>query len=491
MPGPRLTVRRMPEHLLSDDRRVITRPFAPGGEPRILKVLERVQSLGEPAVEARLADVMQRFGGRHKNLPDRFEDHFTELAGPYVGQASQLTTARRQLIGAYFTMEYAIEAAALFNPSMVPHPDQQGVSAGNLRFIMSLRATGEGHVSSVAFRTGVATRDGKVSFHRTSRFVEAARKDRDPVYHKPTFFLKLIEMGAYNDYSGAVLDRLAEEFKYADLLHATQMAADAFDRELAEQTADRLRWLARSNYQLRFPEDCDVSEVVIFPVTENESRGIEDARLVRFVDDDGQVMYYGTYTAYNGFTILPQLFETPDFHQFRISTLNGQFAQNKGAALFPRMLRGGYMMVSRVDGENMYMMWSTNIRFWNDATLLQTPKYPWEFMQIGNCGSPIETEAGWLLLTHGVGPLREYCIGATLLDREDPSRVLAQTPEPLIAPNEREREGYVPNVVYSCGALEHQGHLIVPYGISDSATTVATVRADELLQYMLEQGPVR
>ncbi|GAG33986.1 unnamed protein product, partial [marine sediment metagenome] len=249
-------------------------------------------------------------------------------------------------------------------------------------------------------------------------------KVRDRVYHKHTFFLKLIEMGGYNDVTQAVLDRLADEFVYADLLQAIEEAHHPdLDPLLYEEAAERIRWLARSNYHLTFPDDCDVSEVVIYPVTENESRGIEDARFVRFVDEDGAATYYGTYTAYNGFHILPQLIETPDFHHFRISTLNGQYAQNKGAALFPRKIDGWYMMISRVDGENLWLMWSDNIRFWNEAKRLQAPTFPWEFVQIGNCGSPLETAAGWLLLTHGVGPMRRYCIGATLLDLEDPTHV--------------------------------------------------------------------
>ena len=251
-------------------------------------------------------------------------------------------------------------------------------------------------------------------------------------------------------------------------------------------TGERIRWLARSNYYLTFPDDCDISEVVIYPVTENESRGIEDARFVRFVDDDGSVTYYGTYTAYNGFNILPQLLETTDFRHFRITTLNGEYAQNKGAALFPRRIDGWYWMISRADGENLYAMRSDNIRFWNEAQPLQTPTYPWEFVQIGNCGSPLETKEGWLLLTHGVGPMRRYCIGASLLDLDDPTRVIAQMKEPLLAPNEREREGYVPNVVYSCGALIHNGDLVMPYAMSDSATSIATVPVRELLDHMLK-----
>lgn len=481
----RLTVRRMPEQFLSDDRRVITRPFLPGGPERIQAVIDRVQGLSDQEVARLLRHVRRDFAKRHKDVEGVFERHFEELPAPLIAEPMQLSEDRRRLLGAYFTMEYSIEAAALFNPSIVPHPDQSDVPNGAVRFIMSLRATGEGHVSSVAFRTGMISARGKVTFHRVSRYVEAARKVRDHAYHKHTFFLKLIEMGAYNDIAGDILDRLGEEFQYSDLLTAidTTIRSDV-PGELFEQTAEKMRWLARSNYQLSFPEDCDVSEVVIFPVSENESRGIEDARFVRFVDDDGSVTFYGTYTAYNGFYILPQLLETQEFHRFRINTLNGKFAQNKGTALFPRRVNGWYMMVSRVDGENMYLMWSTNVRFWNEGKLLQTPKYPWEFVQIGNCGSPLETEAGWLLITHGVGPMRQYCIGATLLDLEDPSKILGQTREPLLIPNETEREGYVPNVVYSCGALIHNDVVYLPYAMSDSATSMASVPVRDLIEHM-------
>ncbi len=486
MPTTSLTMNRQRELLLSDDRRVIVRPFAVGGEHRIRSVIDRVALLKEPEVTRLLSEVLRDFSQRHRDLEGSFEEHFTELAAPLIDDPADLSIERRLLIGSYLTMEYAIEGAALFNPSIVPHPDQSGLSAGTLRFIMSLRATGDGHVSSVAFRTGLVTPEGTIKLHPVSRYVEAARKVRDRTYHKHTFFLKLIEMGAYSDFAQVVLDRLDDEFKYTELTSTIDQApTDGFDPAAVQYTGEHMRWLARSNYHLTFPDDCDVSEVVIYPVTENESRGIEDARFVRFVDDTGAATYYGTYTAYNGYDILPQLLETTDFHRFRITTLNGCYAQNKGAALFPRKIDDLYMMVSRIDGENLYLMWSSNISFWNEGKLLQVPTFPWEFVQIGNCGSPIETEAGWLLLTHGVGPMRQYCIGAMLLDRDDPGEVIAQTSEPLLIPNKTEREGYVPNVVYTCGALIHADQLILPYAMSDSATTFATIPIDALLNHML------
>ncbi|MHC5112686.1 MAG: glycoside hydrolase family 130 protein, partial [Planctomycetota bacterium] len=252
----------------------------------------------------------------------------------------------------------------------------------------------------------------------------------------------------------------------------------------SQETADIMLSLARSNYHLEMPADALVSEVVIFPSSENESNGIEDVRLVLFTDDDGSQTYYGTYTAYNGFRIFPQLLEISDFRTVKIHTLSGRNAQNKGMALFPRKVDGWYMMVSRLDNENLYLMRSDNVRFWNDAEVLQTPKFPWEIVQIGNCGSPLETPDGWLLLTHGVGPMRQYCMGATLLDLDNPSKIIGQTSQPLLVPIEDERDGYVPNVVYSCGAMIHHDQLVIPYAMSDFATGFATIPMDELLTHL-------
>lgn len=481
---PRVT--RLSEQFISDDRRVITRLFLPGDEARVRRILARILALPDSEVTRLLERVRADFAGRHKHIETDFAEHFREVAG-YLEPDVELSSERQLLIGAYFTMEYSIEAAALFNPSIVLHPDQNRLPEGAARFIISLRATGEGHVSSITFRTGVAYADGQLRFDPVGRFVERAKRVKDRIYHKQTFFYKLIEMGVYNDIVGNVLDRLGEEFGFADLAAAIEAERPAAgDTDLFQQAADNMRWLARSNYHLKFPAQCDVSEVVIFPVNENESRGIEDARFVRFTDDDGTVTYYGTYTAYNGFRILPQLLETPDFTEFRITTLNGKYAQNKGVALFPRKIDDWYMMISRVDNENLYVMSSKNIRFWNEAERLAEPTRPWELIQIGNCGSPIETEAGWLLLTHGVGPMRTYCIGAALLDLENPTRVIGHLKEPLMIPDECERDGYVPNVVYSCGAIVHNDLLIMPYAMSDSATSVATVQLQELLDCLKE-----
>ncbi len=485
MQAEQLNVVRMPERFISDDTRVITRPFFPGDPERVKRIMSRVLALPEEQARTLLAEILADFAPRHKDIGDVFQEHFTQV-GDYLDPGLAISPERRMLIGSYFTMEYSIESAALFNPSIVPHPDQSGLSSGAMRFVMSLRATGEGHVSSIVFRTGVVDAAGEISFDPVSRYVERARKVKDRLFDRETFFLKLIEMGGYNDAAQAVLDKLDEKFTFADLVRAIDQAGQTkTDGARLQEVAESMRWLARSNYHLAFPPDCTTNEVVIFPTSENESRGIEDARFVRFTDDDGSVIYYGTYTAYNGVRVLPQLLETTNFRDFRITTLNGRYVQNKGLGLFPRKFDGWYVMISRLDGENMYLMRSTNIRFWNEAEVLQKPQFPWEFVQIGNCGSPLETEQGWIVLTHGVGPMRRYCIGAILLDLDDPSQVIGRLSEPLLMPNEEEREGYVPNVVYSCGALIRNDELILPYAMSDSATTFARVSLSQLLARLL------
>ena len=425
------------------------------------------------------------FRPRHRKIERAFERHFGYIR-KHVPDADALSDERRLLIGSYFTMEYAIESAALFNPSIVLHPNQGGVPEGSPRFIMSLRATGEGHVSSIVFRTGIADADGHITFDPPSKYVAKMRVKTDKRFDKHLFFLKLIEMAAYSDAARVVLDELPDSFTYDELDHKIAEVKDrpGSPRPINE-TAENMLWLARSNYSLVVPDDATPDELVIFPTSENESRGIEDVRLTRFTEDDGSVRYYGTYTAYNGFRILPQLFDTADFHEFSIHTLNGRYVQNKGMALFPRKIDGFYYMISRLDGENMFIMKSDNVHFWNECQKLVAPMYPWEFVQIGNCGPPIETEHGWLLLTHGVGPVRQYCIGACLLDLNDPRKVIGHLDKPLLIPQEDERDGYVPNVVYTCGAMVWAGKLILPYAVSDSATTIATVDMDELMHHLV------
>jgi len=476
-----LQVTRYPLKFASDDRRVITRLFTPDGEPRVRAVADRVLTLHDDEADALLQQVLLGFGDWHRDIRSIFQENY-RLIAHLIEADGEWSETRKLLLGAYHTMEYAIESAALFNPSIVPHPDQSGLPSGSTRFIMSLRATGEGHISSICFRTGVIDRDLNYHFDPVGRVLHRAKQKEDRLYENRLFTLKLMEMNVDMAEAGSILGDLGDHFTFAELNHViTQKWPDQADNPGFQHTVNAILWLARSNYQLILPADCSVSDIVIFPNSDNESNGIEDLRLVRFVDDDGTVTYYGTYTAFNGTHILPQLLETNQFATIGIHTLNGQFVQNKGMALFPRRVHGQYMMLARIDGENHFLMRSDNPYFWNVAQVLQRPQYSWEFVQVGNCGSPIETPEGWLVLTHGVGPMRQYCIGAMLLDLEDPSRVIGNLREPLLVPNEEEREGYVPNVVYSCGSMVHQGHLIMPYAMSDTATSVATVALADLL----------
>jgi predicted GH43/DUF377 family glycosyl hydrolase len=472
---PMVTRRR--EKLRGDSSRVIARLLMPEDSQRITRIIQRVLDL--------LDQVLLGFSNRHKDIQGIFDRHFN-TARSYIPAGAVLNNTKESLIGAYFTMEYSIESAALFNPSIVPHPDQQGVQPGDLRFIMSLRATGEGHLSSIVFRSGVVDSSHAIFFDAISDHVVTPDVHVDPIYDLHLFRLKLNEMGADNDVMRHLLNQLSDSFSYQGLKRNIEAlrAEPLFEADRQERTFDIIYWLANSNYEIDFDQYQLISERVIFPTSRIESRGIEDARFVQFVNDDGQVIYYATYTAYNGVSILPQLIETKDFIRFKISTLNGKAVQNKGMALFPRKIQGRYVMLSRQDGENNRIMFSDNIHFWQESEILQEPAHPWEFMQLGNCGSPLETSAGWIVLTHGVGPMRQYSIGAILLDLNNPTKIIAYLDEPLLVPHEEEREGYVPNVVYSCGSLIHNQELIIPYAMADSMSGIATVRVDDLLRRM-------
>jgi predicted GH43/DUF377 family glycosyl hydrolase len=368
----------------ADESRVITRPFFPGGETRIGAIIDRVIGLSDLKVEEILTRVFRDFQSRHKNIRAVFEEH-CERAAKMTGRLDGMPQSRRLLIGAYFTMEYAVQSAALFNPSIVPHINQSGVPEGSVRFVMSLRATGEGHISSIVFRSGIIHADQTLEFDQPGLLSRPVRLWPDRKYEKRLFRKKLDEIGLAGDAVGLVMHRLPDYFTFDQLEHAVAEANVAEPEKFQlEETTDGILWLARSNYHLEIPRDADISEVVIFPQSENESRGIEDLRMVRFTDDDGSVTYFGTYTAYNGYRVLSQLIETSDFHRLAVHTLNGARAQNKGMALFPRRIDGHYVMCSRIDGENLYIMYSDFIHFWETAELLETPRNPWEFVQIGN-----------------------------------------------------------------------------------------------------------
>jgi predicted GH43/DUF377 family glycosyl hydrolase len=468
--------------LRPDSARVLVRPFIPSVAARVVNIIGRALALTEVETEGQLAAITEDFTGRHLDLRVFWRRHFEQVK-KHVFTDRPLSEARQLYIGALFSGEYALESAALFNPSIVPHPDQSGLAEGELRFILSLRATGEGHISSIEFRSGVIRADHSIVIDEPSRFVTAPELNPNPVYRKTVFLHKLMEMGFENDWSNLIMESLRDEFTHSELENALRQATQGkgpLPREV-QRTMECVRWLAESNYEVHFAPTTAISERIIFPVSSNESNGMEDARFVRFLEDDGSVIYYATYTAYNGRAILPQLLETTDFLSFRAVTLNGRAVQNKGMAFFPRRLDGRYAMISRQDDENLFLMFSDNPHFWSEPQLLRRPVQPWEAVKIGNCGSPIETEAGWLVITHGVGAMRKYCIGALLLDLHDPSRVIGELHAPLLRPEGHGREGYVPNVVYTCGALVHRGRLILPYGLSDTSCTIVTVPLDELL----------
>jgi len=482
---PPLEVQRHPARFESDDSRVINLPFTPGGEARMRTVVDRVKRMSEHEVDRELSKVMLAFRSRHSDIDRTFEENFLHVVS-VIGEPPFVSQNRKLLIGAYFTMEYSVESAALFNPSIVPHVDQSGAADHAVRFIMSLRATGEGHLSSIVFRTGTIEADGDIIIDPPQRVMRRARLAHDQHYVKDLFRRKLDDLNINRDLGAKVLERLGDRFALHDLEHAVDAAQrDNGHMARVQETVEGIRWLARSNYQLQLSPDTDPSQVVIFPTSETEARGIEDLRLVQFTEDDGKRCYAGTYTAYSGYNFLPQMLETDDFCRISVHTLNGKCVQNKGMALFPRRIGGHYCMSGRIDGENLYIMFSDMLHFWESAELLVRPKFPWEFMQIGNCGSPIETPEGWLLLTHGVGPVRQYCIGAMLLDLDDPMKIKGHLAQPLLMPAEDERDGYVPNVVYTCGAMAHHDRLYIPYAMSDIATRFASVDLDQLIDRLI------
>jgi predicted GH43/DUF377 family glycosyl hydrolase len=475
-------VTRLPIWLSPDSRRVITRFFAPGEENRIRDIVERLCRIPHVEVESILERLQSSFQPVHPDIDNVFLKHF-EMVARHLPNEVQPSDPLRRLIGACFTMEYANESAALFNPSMVPAIDQTGLPLGSVRFAMSLRATGEGHISSIVFRGGVIDETGQVRLDAPGPYSRPLTPILPDEFQKDGFIRELRTLGAWNDCTQAVTDLLGARFTRAQLSDAIdEIRANASVSGKSEDSIDNLLALTRTFYELQAPQGTDISEVVIFPFADNERNGIEDMRLVRFAAEDGSYEYFGTYTAYDGSRVFPQLLRYRPNASIKICMLTGSSAKNKGMALFPRKIRGKYAMVARLDNENLYYMESDNVLTWNSAQLLQKPRFAWEVIQIGNCGSPLETDVGWLLLTHGVGPMRQYCIGATLLDLEDPCRVIGQTSEPLLVPTGEERFGYVPNVVYSCGGMIHGKNLILPYAMSDVATSIALINVNDLLE---------
>ena len=478
--------RRGPQRLVADRSRVITRLFVPGQEgfdrqeSRVSPVVERILALDEEEVQRSFDDVVVRFAGRHRDLDQTFRHHADELSDR-MDPHRVLSRTRRLLLGATFTSEYAIEGAALCNPSMVAHPDQSGVAVGGLRFVMSVRAIGEGHRSSIGFRTGVIDSAGEPTIDPAPPFATTGTTEL-ALLDAAVFRGELQRLRRGGENADYVLDALGEHFSAAELEEQlNRLHAQLATRRNGGQIISIIRRIAERTYGVRFPTSTSMAERVLWPAMGAESRGMEDARFVRFVDDDGTVTYFATYTAYDGTDISQQLLETSDFLAFTSSPVVGPAAANKGLALFPRRLGGRFAALSRSDRETNSVAFSDNPRRWAGALACQVPTRAWEVLQIGNCGSPIETDAGWLVLTHGVGPMRTYSVGAILLDLDDPTRILGQLHEPLLTPAVDEQDGYVPNVVYSCGALVHAGMLVMPYGIGDGAIGLATVPLLELL----------
>ena len=508
-----------------DSSRVIAR-FLFLNDERSADIIRKVLAMPEKEVNSAMSQLLRGYSRRHRNISRIFEKHFAKLAPIFDKievNEEDLSPTQKSLIGSYFTMEYSIESAAFFNPSVVEDPDQSETRSDEKRVIFSFRATGEGHISSVVFRAGILDKNNNLTIEPVGKMLAEADVIKRHVYDKKSFQEKLDEMKDKENvivpaildkldklqntetiFSPAIpvksdkkklqdqvispafiLDKLDDHFTYGELMKYLVLARQ--DPNLTEnhiKLINQMMWLASSHYEINFSIDSAISERVIFPVSATEQKGIEDARFVKFTDDNGEVTYYATYTAYDGVAILPKLMKTTDFYNFQILPLNGEIAQNKGMALFPRKINGKYAMLCRIDGVNNYIAYSDSINIWREAKMIQQPIYPWELVQIGNAGSPIETEAGWLVITHAVGSMREYTLGASLFDLQNPEIEIGRLSSPLMVPNEFEREGYVPNVIYSCGSIIHNEDLVIPYAMSDHSSTYATINLKELLEVL-------
>ena len=486
-------IRRTAHVLRPDPTRVISKLFLPGQEfldterSRSAAVLDRVLAIPEAEVGRLLTATLASFGTRHRDLEATLESHFA-LVAHRLADPDAVSPERRQLVGAYFSQEYAIEAAALFNPSMVAHPDQDGLPPGTIRFVMSVRAVGEGHISSIEFRTGTIDKNDVVIFDKLSGATVLSQAI-PTTYSRAVFAQQHVELGGDQSSARFVLEALPPLFVRADLdLALDQLREQRLTRSFGSRTIEHFEWIAACNYSITFPADSAISDRVILPTGPSESHGLEDVRLVRFTDSDGSVGYLGTYTAFDGGRVVPQILRTSDFRTFHMSQLSGPAAKNKGMAVFPRPVDGQHLALSRWDREDNSLAVSKDLCNWVELATLQRPHEPWEIVQLGNCGSPLETPAGWLVLTHGVGPIRGYSIGAILLDLDDPRKVIGRLHQPLLTPAAAERNGYVPNVVYSCGGLLHGNTLVLPYGSSDVAIRIALINLDELLRRLQGTG---
>ncbi len=486
----RLSIERKPVKVTPDSRRVIARFFF-NGEERAVELIKKVLSLSKEQTFALISPILQDFSKRHRNITKKLQRHCERvetqirLAGY---DPDEIDEYARLLIGSYFTHEYSIESAAFFNPSIFEDPDRSNLEEGQQRVIISFRAVGEGHVSSIVFRRALIDRNNDITVMPAGNYIDEADRIRNAIYQKKLFLRKGAEEGINEDFLRTVDEKLGDQFDYVALKSIIIEAKEKTTDEKTIKQYNLILALSDSYRKISFSRDTDISDRVIFPISDLESKGIEDARFVKFTRDNGSIVYYATYTAFDGVHILPKLLKTTDFYEFRTSPLNGPGAKNKNLALFPRKVNGKYAMLSRIDGWNNYIMYSDNINVWEDPIKIQCPEYPWEFVQIGNCGSPIETPEGWLVMTHAVGPMRRYSISATLLDLNNPEIEIGRLAEPLIIPNPDEREGYVPNVVYSCGSIIHNGELIIPYGLSDHSSSFATVNLALLLDRLKNGG---
>jgi len=486
----RLSIERKPIRVNPDPKRVIARFFFNGND-RAKEVIERVMDISEEEAFGIISPLLQEYSKRHRNITRVLNRHCSKLK-PLFSELNvdfdTLTVYRKLLIGSYFTHEYSIESAAFFNPSIVEDPDQTELEDGQKRVIISFRAVGEGHISSITFRRALIDKQNNITIQPSGSYIDEAEIVRNAVYNKKLFFEKAAITQISIDVISELESKLDHHFEYANLRRIILDSQKLQESDMKRLEYDKVLWLADSYYEIVFSLDTDISDRVIFPISEYERKGIEDARFVKFFNEDGTYVYYATYTAYDGSLIMPKLLQTTDFYNFKIMPLYGAGAQNKNLALFPRKVNGKFAMISRIDGCNNYIMYSDKINIWEKPVLLQQPKFTWEFIQIGNCGSPIETEEGWIMITHGVGPMRRYVLGASLLKLDDPTIEIGRLKEPLLIPNSDEREGYVPNVLYSCGAIVHNEKLIIPYGVSDSSTAFAEVCLDELLKKLKEDA---
>ncbi|PYF68969.1 glycoside hydrolase family 130 protein [Pedobacter nutrimenti] len=480
----RLSIDRKPVKVYPDPKRVIARFFFNGND-RAKEVIKLVLKLSSEEVFGIISPLLQEYSKRHRNITKILARHCKKIKSciEEVGvDYDALDKYQKLLLGSYFTHEYSIESAAFFNPSIVEDPDQSDLVEGEKRVIISFRAVGEGHISSVVFRRALLDQDNNITVIPSGNYIDEAEVIKNAVYNKKLFLKKAIDSKIDEEILNEVDAKLEDRFDYALLRRIIIDSRNLQEDDLKKLEYDKILWLSDTYHEMSFSRDTDISDRVIFPISEFERKGIEDARFVRFVKEDGSIIYYATYTAFDGAMIMPKLLQTTDFYDFKVSPLHGLGAQNKNLALFPRKINGKYAMMSRIDGWNNYLMYSDRITVWDHPVKLQQPEFPWEYIQIGNCGSPIETPDGWLIITHGVGPMRRYCLGASLLDLEDPSIEIGRLHEPLVIPNNDEREGYVPNVLYSCGSIVHNGELIIPYGLSDYCSSFASVKLDLLLE---------